>query len=237
MPLTQILQTASGRDTADCKPMEPRMYTVVVPHEGTRFFEAHLHLAQAASMSESLYLPVMTVALETDSQKEGRVLSERLLNDKSVEDLKALCVDKIRQAAASGRLAGHSKLGTLLGVWVEWTGSVEPRAWVENLTQSRDGLVAFLEAMANKAISSGTQGTQEIWYMRLKPVERFIDTGVLSSRMEKFKPQGENEPQVRALKSFQEALGRRRSGKSDGAPWRDSYPKIEATTRSGMDAG
>jgi len=185
----------------------------------------HFSLAEALKISEGLYLPVMTVALETDSQKEGRTPSERLLDDKSVEELKALCVDKIRQAAGSGRLIGHSKLGTLLGIWVEWTGPDEPRAWVENLTQSGDGLVAFLEAMTGKAVSSGTEGTQEIWYVQLKSVERFIDPELLSSRIEKLKPKGKNESQVRALKAFQEALGRRRSGKPDGAPWRDWYPE------------
>ena len=185
----------------------------------------HSHLAEAMRMSGGLYLPVMKVALETDSQKEGRLPSERLLDDKSVEDLRALCVDKIRQAARSAGLAGHSKLGTLLGIWVEWAGPDEPSAWVENLTQSGAGLIAFLEAMTGKAVSSGTEGTREIWYMQLKFVERFIDPEVLSSRVEKLKPQGKNESQVRALNAFQEALGRRRSGKPDGAPWRDWYPE------------
>lgn len=184
----------------------------------------HSYLAEAMKMSEGLYLPVMTVALETDSQREGRIPSERLLDDKSVEDLKALCIDKIRQAAGSGRLAGHSKLGTLLGPWVEWAGPDEPRAWVDNLTQSRDGLLAFMEAMTGKAVSSGTEGTQEIWYMQLKFVERLLDVELLSSRLEKLKPQGESESQVRALKAFREALDRRRTGKPDGAPWRDWHP-------------
>ena len=185
----------------------------------------HSHLADAMRMSEGLYLPAMKVALETDSQKEGRPPSERLLDDNSVDELKTLCLDKIRQAAGSARLAAHSKLGTLLGIWVEWAGPDEPRAWVENLTQSGEGLVTFLEAMTGKAVSSGTEGTQEIWYMQLKLVERFIDPVVLSSRIEKLTPQGKNESQERALKAFHEALGRRRSGKPDGAPWRDWYPE------------
>ena len=105
----------------------------------------HSHLADAMRMSEGLYLPAMKVALETDSQKEGRPPSERLLDDNSVDELKTLCLDKIRQAAGSARLAADSKLGTLLGIWVEWGGPDEPRAWVENLTQSGEGLVTFLE--------------------------------------------------------------------------------------------
>jgi hypothetical protein len=45
-----------------------------------------------------------------------------------------------------------------------------------------DGLVAFLEAMTGKAVSSGTKVRRKIWYIQLKVVERFIDLELLSSR-------------------------------------------------------
>jgi len=178
-------------------------------------------------ISDGLYLPIMTVALETDSQKEGRLPSERLLDDTSVSDLKKILVEKIRTAAESGRLAGHPKLGTLLGVWVVWAGPDEPKSWVESFTQTGQGLVALLEAMTNKGTSSGSGDSvpHEFWYMQLKVVERLIDPEVLASRLEKLKPQVQNESQSRAFKAFQQAIGRRRSGKPDGAPWRDWDPE------------
>ena len=71
-------------------------------------------LSEAVRISEGLYLPTMTVALETDSHKERRVASELLLDDEAISDLKAILIEKIRRAASSGKLAGHSKLGTLL---------------------------------------------------------------------------------------------------------------------------
>src|SRR5438445_2581355 len=57
------------------------------------------YLAEAMKISQGLYLPVMKVAIETDSQKEGRTQSERLLDDTSVDDLKQILVEKIRKAA------------------------------------------------------------------------------------------------------------------------------------------
>jgi hypothetical protein len=68
-------------------------------------------LSEAVRISEGLYLPTMTVALETDSHKERRVASELLLDDEAISDLKAIIIEKIRRAANSGKLAGHSKMG------------------------------------------------------------------------------------------------------------------------------
>jgi hypothetical protein len=175
----------------------------------------------------SAYLPVMKVAIETDTQKEGRSPSERLLDDTSVDDLKAILVEKIRKSAKTGRLTSHPKLGTLLGIWAEWAGPDEPKVWVENFTQSDKGLVAFLEAMTDKGVASGSGDSlsYEFWYVQLKAVERFIDPEAVASRLEKLKPQVQNESQMRAVKAFQQAIDRRRSGKPDGMPWRDWYPE------------
>jgi predicted KAP-like P-loop ATPase len=187
----------------------------------------HSSLAQAMNISEGLYLPVMKVALETDSQKEGRIPSERLLDDTSVDDLKAILIEKIRKSAETGGLTSHPKLGTLLGIWAEWAGPDEPKSCVESLTQTGEGLVVFLETMTNQATSSGSGDSvpREFWYMQLNLVERFIDPEVVASRLEKLKPQVQNESQIRAVKAFQQAISRRRNGKPDGTPWRDWYPE------------
>jgi predicted KAP-like P-loop ATPase len=188
-------------------------------------------LSEAVRISEGLYLATMTVALETDSHKENRIASELLLDDEALNDLQAILVEKIRKVASSGKLAGHSKLGTLLGVWAEWAGPDEPKAWVENLTQTSGGVFAFLEAMNGKLVVSGSSdlSPREYWYIQLKPVERFIDPETLAGRLEKLKPapQALNEFQLRAVKAFERAITRRRSGKPDGVPFRDWEPDDE----------
>ena len=217
---------------------EPGMFAVSTWMHASRIIRWYLmeepdvtkrrsYLAEAMKVSEGLYLPVMQVALETDSQKEGRIPSERLLDDASVSDLKQILVEKIRKAAESRRLAVHPKLGTLLGIWAEWAGPDEPKSWVENFTQTGQGLVVFLESMTDKGTASGSGDSvpHEFWYMQLKVVERFIDPEVVASRLEKLKPQVQNESQSRAFKAFQQAIGRRRSGKPDGSPGRDWDPE------------
>ncbi len=181
------------------------------------------YLAEAMNASEGLYLPAMKVALEFDSKKEGRPQSERMLDDASAEALKQICVENIRGAAASGKLANHRHLGTLLGIWAEWAGPNEPRTWVDKLIQSRAGLVTFLESMTVKSTSygSGEHGPREAWYIQLPAIERFIDLKVIEDRFEKLNPQGQNESETRAIRAFRQALDRRRSGKPDGRPFLD----------------
>jgi predicted KAP-like P-loop ATPase len=183
------------------------------------------YLSEAVRSTVGIYLPAMKIALETDSQKEGRTANERLLSDEGVDELKLICVKNIRRAAESGQLSTQPRLSTLLGIWVEWGGPQEVQAWVERLTQSRDGLIIFLERMTDKATSSGGGGTQEHWYIQLRIVERLIDPELLASRLESLKPQGQNESEVRAIRAFEFALRRRREGKLDGRPWLDWAPE------------
>lgn len=84
-----------------------------------------------------------------------------------------------------------------------------------------EGLVSFLEAMTRKATVSDSAhyGSRDDWYLRLTELESFIDTDVVAQRLKQLKPLPQNESQVRALRVFEEALERRRTGKSDDMPF------------------
>jgi predicted KAP-like P-loop ATPase len=180
------------------------------------------YLAESIRATGGLYLPAMKIALEADAQREGRLPSERMLDDPSVVALKLICVDKIRNAATSARLTNHRHLGTLLGIWAEWADVGEPKAWVQQLVKSEAGLVSFLEAVTNKstAYSSG-EVPRESWYIQLEAVEKFADISTVEAQFEKLKPRGQNESEVRAIKAFREAIERRRSGKPRARPFLD----------------
>lgn len=198
-----------------------RWYLMKEPDLSNRFS----YLSNAIRLSDGLYLPVMKIALETDAQKEARTPSERLLSDEAVDELKVICVEKIRNAASTGKLSSHPQMGMLLGIWAEWAGPQEAQKWVEKFTQSEGGLIAFLEAMTVKATSYGSGETQEAWYVQLSAVERFIDPELLATRLNGLKPQDQNESQARALKAFEFAISRRRQGKPGGRPWLNWDPQ------------
>jgi predicted KAP-like P-loop ATPase len=199
-----------------------RWYLLKEPDPGKR----REYVIEAMNISDGLYLPSMSIALAIDAQKEGQSQSDRVFDENAVDDLKLICVDKIRKAASSGRLTVHSQLGTLLGIWSEWAGADEPRAWVDHLTQSDEGIIRFLEAITGKATSSGggDSGPREVWYIQLQAVEKFIDSAILLNRIEKLGPRAQTESEIRALKALNQALERRRRGK-DGRPWLDWSPE------------
>jgi hypothetical protein len=95
-----------------------RWYLLKEPDPGKR----REYVIEAMNISDGLYLPSMSIALAIDAQKEGQSQSDRVFDENAVDDLKLICVDKIRKAASSGRLTVHSQLGTLLGIWSEWAG-------------------------------------------------------------------------------------------------------------------
>jgi len=139
-----------------------------------------------------------------------------------MEALKSVCIEKIRSAAASGKLTNHPHLASLLSIWAEWSGPGEPKAWVELAVQSRQGLLSFLEAVTNKstAYSSG-EAPREAWYIQLEAVERFADLKIVEIQFEKLNLQGQSESEIRATKAFHEALERRRKGEHGGRPFLD----------------
>lgn len=195
-----------------------RWYLVTEPDIAKR----REYLAEAIKASEGLYLPAMKIALESDAQREGRLPSERMLDDASVEALKPMCVEKIRNAAESGKLTKHRHLGTLLSIWAEWSDPSKPKAWVEKLVQSKEGLLSLLEAMTNKSTSySSGEEPRYAWYIQLEVIERFADLKTVETQFEKLNPQGQSESEIRAVKAFQEALERRRNGIAGGRPFLD----------------
>jgi len=58
-----------------------------------------------------------------------------------------------------------------------------------------------------------------VWYLRLSEVERFIDPDFVVERVKRLEPRPQNEAQVRALRVFEDALERQRTGKSDEMPF------------------
>jgi hypothetical protein len=75
--------------------------------------------------------------------------------------------------------------------------------------------------MTRKATVSDSAhyGSRDDWYLRLTELESFIDTDVVAQRLRQLKPLPQNESQVWALRVFEEALERRRTGKSDDMPF------------------
>jgi len=177
-------------------------------------------LENAVQKTRGLYLPVMKVSLESDKEARQKDPQTTLVGEERIEILKKICVDKIREAAANGRLAGHPKLAYLLYRWRDWAVPDEPRAWVADQIKSRDGLLSMLKGFTQRSTSTGVGDyvSRVRWYVPLKSLEDFVKAENVELGLTKLCLDGLREEEERAVQEFKKAMKRRRAGKSEDWP-------------------
>ena len=112
-------------------------------------------LRQSMESTTGLYLPIDIISLENDKQERKKDPNTFLVSGEKLQDFIELCVNRIRGAAESGRLAEHKDLISILYRWRNWTSPAEPGAWVQKLTESETGAVRFLVAVLQKTTFPG----------------------------------------------------------------------------------
>jgi len=179
-------------------------------------------LTQAMKATTGLLLPVIKTSIEDSNQERRQTPDAFLVDEEHLQSLQKICVEKIRQAAASGALNGHREMPYILYRWREWASPDEPKKWVKGLIASNDGLLFFLTAFLERHTSHGIKDyiARIHWRINLKGVEDFVSANDLVSRIEQLPPGDLTDQQQRAIRAFQQALKRRQEGRSDD-DWRD----------------
>jgi len=175
-------------------------------------------LKRAMTLTSGLYLPVLKTSLEDNKKERQNDPDSLLVNDDTLQELKGICLDKIRVAAENGILRNHPKLLYILYRWKEWESPQEPKKWVEDhLVCSSDGLLQFLKACVQQGSASGAAdyAARIYRYMRLQSVEDFVDPGVVEQNVKQISIDSLPDDQKEAIRAFQDAVKRRREGKSD----------------------
>lgn len=125
----------------------------------------------------------LLVALLDELAKQAEGSSDSLMDAVSLDELKAMWVEKIQ--ASADTLLTHSQLHRLLSAWHEWGDPAELRAWCEQATASDEGLLTFLPKFCSHTRSQ----TMGDWAMRVQPrlnptwLERYIDTSACALRL------------------------------------------------------
>lgn len=180
-------------------------------------------LKEAIGTTTGLYLPVMSISLESSKQDKKASPDALLVNDEDLLELKRLCVEKIMTAALSGRLAANRQVISILYCWRDWGSVEETRKWVAQLLGTKDGLLRFLKACVQKSVSQGlTQHVGRVhWRMNLKVVEDFVLLSDLEPKVAEISLESLDEEESRAVQAFRKALERRKQGKADDSFWHD----------------
>lgn len=100
----------------------------------------------------------------------------RDLNDQQLQGLQKDCVAQIEAWAASGRLESHPKLMSILRAWREWGDETHCRSFVKSMTDSDKGLVLFLQAMLDRAITQTMTRYEKLpeWENYLNDINQYI---------------------------------------------------------------
>ena len=162
--------------------------------------------------------PVRFVSLEQQRQgKSEDATAEQTFTSDGLESAKALCVDKIKQAATDGRLDALEDLPWMLYRWRDWNGIDGPRKFVSAVSNNPEGALAVLRRFVQRPTTHdlGDAVSRTQWSVRLKTLEEFVDLESFREQIESIDVSGCAEEEERALKAFSEALDRRMRGEPD----------------------
>jgi len=181
-------------------------------------------LLETMKLSTGLYLPIMKTSIEGSRQERQQDPDAHLVNEGDLEELKKICLEKIKLAAENGKLKAHPKMAYILYRWSEWVSPEEPKKWVEQLVGSKEGLLCFLKGLVQQGSVSGAgdYAARVYRYIRLKSVEDFVAPEIVEEGIKQISLDGLTEDEKEAVRAFQKALKRRREGKADDEWGRDS---------------
>ncbi len=148
-----------------------------VPNTEDRFVLLQEAIAKS---TKSLYIIVHELIEQSREHIEEEdtflPIEFRDLTPEQLELLRKLAVSRIKGWAESGRLAEHPRLLPILFAWKNWGNPEDCTQFVEQMTKTDKGLVAFLMATLDKAITQTMSQYEKnpMWEDCLKNIEAFI---------------------------------------------------------------
>ncbi|MDE3267574.1 MAG: P-loop NTPase fold protein [Chloroflexota bacterium] len=107
---------------------------------------------------------------------EHSQFEKRLLDETQWSEVRNRLVTRISTEAEQMSLAQSPHLGILLYRWKDWAPIEECQRFVRRLTESDDGVLAFLQGMiARQSSSAGKFSSRKGWYFPIDAARAFID--------------------------------------------------------------
>ena len=182
-------------------------------------------LKSAFSQSSGLALPCQIVSHDERREERGIQECEFLLEESDWNELKDICVAKLRDASKGSELLLNPHLKVLLWRWSDWATVEEVREWLANHIETPHRAVWLLTVLLSETHSWG-QTHKVRYYIDLRTVERFADVAKLTRLIEKVNEAALSGKESAAVREFKKALKRREEGKSDDA-WREERDGFE----------
>jgi hypothetical protein len=132
-------------------------------------------------------------------------------DEEQADELKKLALERIRRAAADGRLKGLPYLSFVLWRWNRWTeGTDEVKAWVRSQISTTDDAMWFLCTITQAM----TSGSKIIRYVDISTVERFSEVARLEALTASLDLSSLDADRQRSLRGFRCAVRWKNEGKN-----------------------
>jgi len=171
-------------------------------------------LENAIKATDGLSLPVRLVSLEEPS---GDDADECLLTPDLRAAMRRLCVKKLSEAAATGKLAQAGMPLMLLYRWMDWAGPDGPKAFCGELARTTKGAVRLTEMFLQLSWvhTMGDYAGRERRHIVLEELETFVPWKQVEDALAGLDQNSLSEEQRGAVTAFRRAVERREKGKPD----------------------
>jgi hypothetical protein len=176
-------------------------------------------LKRAIQETSGLALPVRIVSGEERRKESDERERTYLISEEHVEELKKICVEKLRQAAASGTLKSATHADSLLWRWSDWDSIDAVRRWLTAECEKNGTTPWLLATLTTEGAANG----KPFHFLRWSTLERFVDPELIKQRASQLDENTLNERERIGLQQFRRALKRKEKGKPEltGREWRD----------------
>lgn len=137
---------------------------------------------------------------------------ERLFELHEIDELKPAVVETIEEAADNGELIEVPSLKRLLEQWSEWSESNKPQEWVDNITETEEGLLLFIDSM------TGTSTVNRTTPVPFDPrwLDDYLDRSEVEERLESLDETDLDEGQQEIVERFDRAIEMLEADKDPG---------------------
>lgn len=223
-------------DIGDDIPDDGRMFTLSTTQQIERIIHLLLRrendekirgkfLLHAAKEASGIYLLASQAHINdreaTDVGRPPGYESFRI-DKKSSEDLKALALERIKEAARSHTLLKNPNLRYLLHRWKIWDGIGEPRRWLLSEITEDDGLRSVLIRFLSRSVSLNIErnmenNTEQVrWRFDLESLEIYVDLNDFEACVNQLGDGSLDQMEKIAVDQFRIALSRQQSGQPYG---------------------
>ncbi|HTI70349.1 MAG TPA: P-loop NTPase fold protein [Candidatus Limnocylindria bacterium] len=171
-------------------------------------------LKNALTTAKGLTLPVEIVSL--DERINDRVArgTEFLIEEDDLDELKQICLEKIRAASGTRRFSEYPEILAILWRWKDWAGADEVRRWVAQRTTTPKGVLWLLTVFLGTIVTHSAR-IYERRYIHLPDLEIFADIAKIETQLVGLRTGNLSKLESTAFREFNKAIKRRKNGEPD----------------------